>query len=66
MVFAVAAGGNKSAHSSTGANLRKLEEETEDFHGAWVGGLGPHTQRERETDESCDRRVSIETSYHTD
>ena len=33
-MHAVAAGGNKSAHSSTGANLKKLEDETEDFHGA--------------------------------
>uniref|UniRef100_I2CQM6 HTH cro/C1-type domain-containing protein n=1 Tax=Nannochloropsis gaditana (strain CCMP526) TaxID=1093141 RepID=I2CQM6_NANGC len=31
-----AAGENKSAHTNTGANLRKLEEETEDFHVARV------------------------------
>ncbi|GAB5033453.1 multiprotein bridging factor type [Nannochloropsis oceanica] len=30
------AGENKSAHTNTGANLRKLEEETEDFHVARV------------------------------
>jgi DNA-binding XRE family transcriptional regulator len=29
----VSAGENKSAHFSTGANLKKLEEETENFHG---------------------------------
>jgi hypothetical protein len=29
----VAAGENKSSGATTGANLRRLEEETEDFHG---------------------------------
>lgn len=39
-IHSVAAGGNKSAHSSTGANLKKLEDETEDFHGALAGLVG--------------------------
>jgi len=39
LTHAVAAGGNKSAHSNTGANLKKLEEETEDFHGAFFWPL---------------------------
>ena len=45
-LITVSAGENKSAHTNTGANLRKLEEETEDFHGTllsegkgtWEGG----------------------------
>jgi len=37
-LITVSAGENKSAHTNTGANLRKLEEETEDFHGTLLSG----------------------------
>jgi len=47
----VSAGENKSAHTNTGANLRKLEEETEDFHGTSRSG-GREGGREEKEDSS--------------